>query len=114
MAATGVPYIDPNVEHVGVSRLRRLNAGNLRSIDKALVIQDKDIPLAVLLSYDQFLTLQKRLQSVLETMEVLMDEEECSLLVAGLADMKAGRTRPLSAIRAALNKRGEPAARRLG
>jgi len=37
--ATRVPYIDPNVEHVGVSRLRTLNASNLRNFEKTLVIQ---------------------------------------------------------------------------
>ena len=57
-----VPYIDPTVEHVGVSRLRKLNASNLRQFDKALVIQDNDKPLAVLLKYDHFLAMQERIR----------------------------------------------------
>jgi hypothetical protein len=102
--ATSVPYIDPNVEHVGVSRLRTLNATNLRHFDKALVIQDNDKPLAVLLTYDQFLLMQRQLESALETVEVLTDDEERSLLADGLRAVSEGRTKPLSEIRAALHK----------
>jgi hypothetical protein len=56
-----VPYIDPNVEHVGVSRLRELNATKLRQFEKTLVIRDNDTPLAVLLTYEQFLNMQRQL-----------------------------------------------------
>jgi hypothetical protein len=100
-----VPYIDPNVEHVGVSRLRTLNATNLRHFNKALVIQDNDTPLAVLLSYDQFLLMQNQLQAVLETVEVITDQEEKSALVDGLRAVSEGKTKPLSEIRAALKQR---------
>ena len=102
--ATRVPYIDPNVEHVGVSRLRTLNATNLRNF-KTLVIQDNNTPLAVLLTYDQFLTMQKRLQAVLETIEVLTDDEECAALRAGLKAVQEGHTRPLAEIRAGLKRK---------
>jgi len=102
--ATSLPYIDPNVEHVGVSRLRKLNATNLRHFHRALVIQDNDTPLAVLLTYDQFLLMQRQLQAVLETVDVLADDEERSALVEGLRAVSQGRTKPLSEIRAALNK----------
>ena len=95
----GVPFIDPNVEHVGVSRLRSLNATNLRNFQKTLVIQDNDKPLAVLLAYEQFLVIQRQLHAVLGTIEVLTDEEERSELLAGLENLRAGRTRPLSEIR---------------
>lgn len=100
--ATCVPYIDPNVEHVGVSRLRRLNATNLRNFGKTLVIQDNNTPLAVLLAYDQFLSMQKQLQSVLETIEVLTDDDERTALIEGLKAIGEGKSRPLSEIRAAL------------
>ena len=99
--ATCVPYIDPNVEHVGVSRLRTLNATNLRNF-KTLVIQDNNTPLAVLLTYDQFLTMQRQLQAVLDTLEVLTDDEECAALREGLKAVREGRTRPLAEIRAGL------------
>jgi hypothetical protein len=57
-----IPYLDPNVQHVGISRLRALNVTQLRELDKTLVIQDNDQPLAVLLKYDQFLAMQKRMR----------------------------------------------------
>jgi hypothetical protein len=102
--ASSVPYIDPNVVHVGVSKLRTLNATNLRHFNKTLVIQDNDTPLAVLLTYDQFLLMQRQLQAVLETVEVLADDEERSALAEGLRAVSEGKTKPLSEIRAALNK----------
>jgi len=100
-----IPYIDPNVEHVGVSRLRKLNADKLRNNQKALVIQENDTPLAVLLSYEQFLCMQKQIQSVLATIETLMDEDERESLIEGLRDVERGKTRSLETIRAELKKR---------
>ncbi len=100
--ATSVPYIDPNVEHVGVSRLRTLNASNLRTFEKTLVIQDNNTPLAVLLTYDQFLLMQKQLQSVRETLDLLADQDEKAALLDGLKSIQAGKTRSLSEIRASL------------
>jgi hypothetical protein len=100
-----LPYIDPNVQHVGVSRLRTLNATNLRQFDKTLVIQDNDKPLAVLLSYEQFLLMQKQLQAALETIEVITDENERATLVDGLRALSRGKTRSLTEIRTELKKR---------
>jgi hypothetical protein len=107
MSSTGVPYIDPNVEHVGVSRLRKLNATNLRTFEKALVIQDNDTPLAVLLTYEQFLTMQRELQALLGTIEVLTDDDERAALFAGLEDMNAGKTKSLAKVRASLRKKAQ-------
>jgi hypothetical protein len=107
--ATCVPYIDPNVEHVGISRLRTLNATNLRKFGKTLVIQDNNTPLAVLLTYDQFLHMQRQLQAVLATVEVLTDEEERVALVDGINAIRAGKSRLLSEIRAALKEGTKPA-----
>ena len=56
-----IPYLDPNVQHVGVSRLRALNVAQLRELDKTLVIQDNDKPLAVLLKYEHFIAMQERI-----------------------------------------------------
>jgi len=56
-----IPYLDPNVQHVGISRLRALNVTQLRELDKTLVIQDNDKPLAVLLKYEHFLAMQDRM-----------------------------------------------------
>jgi translation initiation factor IF-3 len=57
-----IPYLDPNVQHVGISRLRALNVTQLRELDKTLVIQDNDKPLAVLLKYEHFLVMQERMR----------------------------------------------------
>jgi len=56
-----IPYLDPNVQHVGISRLRALNVTQLRELDKTLVIQDNDKPLVVLLKYEHFLAMQERM-----------------------------------------------------
>ena len=57
-----IPYLDPSVQHVGISRLRALNVTQLRELDKTLVIQDNDKPLAVLLKYEHFLAMQERIK----------------------------------------------------
>jgi len=100
-----IPHIDPNVKHVGVSRLRALNAEKLRETDDTLVIQENDKPLAVLLTYDRFLAMQEELMAVARTVEMLSDNAEVAALKAGLADMKAGRTRSLDEIDADLKKK---------
>ncbi len=105
MPVEAMPYIDPNVEHVGVSKLRKLNATSLRESRKALVIQENDTPLAVLLDYEQFLFMQQKIEQLLETVELLSDEHERGLLVQGLDELKAGRTRDFSEIRKSL---GDP------
>lgn len=56
-----IPYLDPNVQHVGISKLRALNVAQLRALNKTLVIQDNDEPLAVLLKYDHFLAMQEKM-----------------------------------------------------
>jgi len=56
-----IPYLDPTVQHVGISRLRALNVTQLRELDKTLVIQDNDKPLAVLLKYEHFLAMQEKI-----------------------------------------------------
>ena len=61
-----IPYLDPTVQHVGISKLRALNVTQLRDLDKTLVIQDNDKPLAVLLKYEHFLAMQ----------EMIADEEK--------------------------------------
>ncbi len=112
MGATVIPYIDPNVEHVGTSRLRELNSKKLRSMDKTLVIQENDTPLAVLLDYEQFLYIQSRLRSLLETIDLLTNENEVASLKGGLNDLKAGRTKSILEIRASLKKKKKVAAGR--
>jgi translation initiation factor IF-3 len=57
-----IPYLDPTVQHVGISRLRALNVAQLDALDKTLVVQDNDKPLAVLLKYEHFLAMQERIK----------------------------------------------------
>lgn len=57
-----LPYVDPSVQHVGVTKLRALNVAQLRELDKTMVIQDNDKPLAVLLRYDHFMAMQEQLR----------------------------------------------------
>jgi hypothetical protein len=52
------PFIDPNVAHVGISKLRTLNAETLRNLKQTLVIQDGETPLAVIVPYEVYLAMQ--------------------------------------------------------
>ena len=54
-------FATASVQHVGISRLRALNVTQLRELDKTLVIQDNDKPLAVLLKYEHFLAMQEKI-----------------------------------------------------
>jgi hypothetical protein len=58
-SAVAVPYLDPSVQHVGISRLRAFNVTQLGELDKTLVIQDNDKPLAVLMRYENFMAMQE-------------------------------------------------------
>ena len=104
MRGATIPYIDHNVEHVGVSKLRKLNSDELRHFTKTMVLQDNDEPLAVLVNYEQFLIMQNQLNSLLETIDLLGNQEEMGALVAGLEDIKAGRTKTISQIKSAIRK----------
>jgi PHD/YefM family antitoxin component YafN of YafNO toxin-antitoxin module len=90
-----IPFIDPNVEYVGVSKLRSFNASNLGEIQKMLVIQDNDKPLAVMMSYAQYLAVQRKLQEALDALELLGRKESEAALRRGLHDVAEGRVSPL-------------------
>lgn len=59
------PFVDDRVKAVGVSFLRKLNAHFLANElgDKAFLIQDSDIPLAVLVSYQTYLKIQAEIKN---------------------------------------------------
>ena len=99
-----IPRIDPNVQYVGVSKLRTLNATNLHRLDKALVIQDDDKPLAVVLSYEQFLEMQNERDKILETLETVLSDGDGTSLIAALKDASDGKTKPFSEVRKRLKK----------
>ncbi|HLJ13033.1 MAG TPA: hypothetical protein VKV15_00935 [Bryobacteraceae bacterium] len=102
MSRTDIPFIDPNVEHVGVSRLRQLDGKSLRKVDKTLVIREHEKPLAVLIGYEQYLIIQNQLQAVMETLDILTDPEERQLLLAGLQEVNSGNTKSIEEIRQSL------------
>lgn len=92
-------YVNPNVRTVGVSKLRSLNASQLRNIDKTLVIQENDQPLAVLLKYEEYMAMQERLLAVIETQAVLSDKSVVDGIRTGRADAASGNTRPIEEVR---------------
>jgi PHD/YefM family antitoxin component YafN of YafNO toxin-antitoxin module len=100
MKIEGVPYIDTSVEHVGVSKLRMLSAANLKKVDKTLVVQDaNDTPLAVLLNYEQYLIIQNKFKSMMNTIDMLQNAQHATGLMSGARDAAEGRTVPFSSIR---------------
>lgn len=106
MANGAIPVIDPSVRHVGVSKLRELNATKLKETkDETLVIQDNDTPVAVLLSYEKFMIMQGQLMAIFNTLELVTDDVERNGLVAGLADLRAGRVQSFADIEAELEKK---------
>ena len=70
------PFIDPRVEHVGVSKLRLMNATNLKTVRNMIVIQENDRPLAVLLNYEQYLSMQNKLRALLKAGEPRQNGKE--------------------------------------
>lgn len=79
MSIGAMPLIDPSVKHVGVSKLRELNVSKLSELKDSkdtLVIQDNDRPLAVLLSYENYLMIQDRLAALASTIELFSEHTE--------------------------------------
>ena len=100
----GIPVIDPNVRYVGVSKLRELNATKLSSLAQTLVIQDDDKPLAVVLSFEQFMEMQNERERIIATLEKLFDKGEQADLLTALQQTAAGKTKPFSLVRKTLKK----------
>src|ERR1051326_7292975 len=98
----GIPEIDPSVRFVGVSKLRMLNATKLHNLEETLVIQDDDKPLAVVLSYDQFLQMQNERNRALTTLEVVFEDK--TGLTKALQQAVTGKTKPDSEVRRTLKK----------
>src|SRR6202158_5766118 len=104
MGLNAYPVIDPTIRHVGVSKLRAMNATALKETEDTFVIQDNNTPLAVLLTYEKFLIMQKQLMSVMNTLDLLTESKEIAGVLAGIQEMNAGRARPLADIEADLEK----------
>jgi PHD/YefM family antitoxin component YafN of YafNO toxin-antitoxin module len=105
MATCAIPNIDPNVKHVGVSKLRDLNASKLKEQnEETLVIQENDVPLAVLFSYKRFLQIKEEFSALISMIELLTSENERNGIVAAFEDIRNGRVRSLADIESDLEK----------
>jgi len=105
MGACAFPDIDPRIRHVGVSKLRDLNATKLREQeDDTLVIQENDTPLSVLFSYKRYQEMRAEMNSLLSMIEMLRNDTERNGLLAAFEDIRAGRVRTLADIEADLEK----------
>lgn len=69
-----IPTIDPQVKHVGVSHLRKLNAKTLRTLQGALVICENSEPLAVVVTYAMFLRIQQTTAKSLESISGILKD----------------------------------------
>ncbi|MFZ1141328.1 MAG: hypothetical protein ABR881_02170 [Candidatus Sulfotelmatobacter sp.] len=106
MSTCAIPNIDPNVKHVGVSKLRDLNATKLKEQnEETLVIQENDTPLAVLFSYKRFLEIRQEFDAMASMIELLASDVEKKGLMAAFEDIAAGRVRPFEEFEAELEKK---------
>ena len=56
-----LPYIDPHVKYMGAAKLRKIGVDELTALNASediVVVQDRDTPLAVIMGYAAFLTIQ--------------------------------------------------------
>lgn len=105
MPTCAFPDIDPRIKHVGVSKLRDLNATKLREQeDNTLVIQENDTPLSVLFSYKRYQEMRAEMNSLLSMIEMLTSDPERTGLLEAFEDIRAGRIRTLAEIEKDLEK----------
>jgi len=81
-----------------------MNATQLRDIDKTLVIQENDQPLAVLVKYEDFMAMQEQLLAVLETQSVLANKNVVDSILAAKGEAESGNTRSIDEVRESLKK----------
>jgi|ERR1035438_2110110 hypothetical protein len=91
-------YIDPTVEHVGVSKLRQLSATNLGKLKNMLVVQDNDTALAVVIRYEQYLAMQNQLEQALRTIQAFGSDG----LTRALRDEATGNVKRMTEVDPAL------------
>jgi hypothetical protein len=105
MATCTFPNIDPRIRHVGVSKLRDLNATKLKeNEDDTFVIQENDVPLSVLFSYKKYQEMRAEMNSLLSMIEMLTSDKERNGLLEAFEDIRAGRIRTLAEIEGDLEK----------
>lgn len=100
-----IPRMDRNVEHVGVSRLRKLNSDDLKTMNKTLVLQENDQPVAVLLTYEKYLVLQDQMDALMRTIITLSNPDESALFRTAVNELKDGKVKDLREITDNLKKR---------
>lgn len=102
MATTcALPDIDPRIKHVGVSKLRDLNATKLKEQeDDTLVIQENDTPLSVLFSYKRYQEIRAEVNALRNMIEMLKSKHETDNLLAAFEDLREGRVRSLEEVEA--------------
>lgn len=101
----GIPYIDTSISDIGVSQLRKLNATELRKTKKTLVVRDNNVPLAVVLKYEQFLVMQNKLEAALKTVDLLTKHTDAQAVIESLKDFAQGKGTDLEDIAPELIKK---------
>ena len=101
----GVPYIDTSISDIGVSQLRKLNATSLRKSKKTFVVRDNNVPLAVVLKYEQFLAMQGKLEAAQKLVDLFAKRPDVKALIESLKDASEGGGRDLSEIAPELVKK---------
>jgi hypothetical protein len=105
MATSAFLDINPQIKFVGVSKLRDLNATKLRDqTDDALVIQENDTPLSVLLSYQRYQDMRAEVNALVSMIEMLTNDHERDGLIAAFEDIRKGHVRSLDEIEADMQK----------
>ncbi len=71
----GIPYIDPNVDHVGMDRWQEMTAPSLKRLKRTLVVRDGDRPLAVVVPFKTFLRIQREIDRLSNLVEEFEDRQ---------------------------------------
>ncbi len=61
-----LPRIDPDIEHAGISVLRTISAGEIRGLNKIMVLKYHGEPVAVLFPYERYMAMQAELDRLME------------------------------------------------
>ena len=72
----GIPYIDPNVDHVDIDRLQQMSASLLKKQKKTMVVRDGDKPLAVVVPFKTFLRIQREIDRLSDLVDEYQDRPE--------------------------------------
>lgn len=60
MEPTAIPFFDPGIEYATISKIRGLNAKNLKAMRRPLAFSDrKGVPLGIVIPYQLYLQMQR-------------------------------------------------------